>query len=170
MSIFKKLARAKKRLVIALAGQTAYRVFNYFVDFVFCPALILWLGIIWGSATYMAFTLVLDLASIIFYNRVKVDVLGLELGKELRGWMGERLLRSRGKISDLPLGAKLFLVFALTLMMSPFQVVVFMRQANEYREKMSSEEYLIFWASYVGGNLYWVLLVSGTVELGKFFF
>lgn len=158
----------KEQMVLAVVGQSLYRIFNYFVDFVFCPALILWLGIIWGGGVYMVSTLILDLVSVVLYDRVGKDLLGLELGKELRGWIGEKILRSQRKISELSLWGKVFVVLGLSLILNPFQVVVFMRQTHEYRQKMNSADYFIFWTSYLGGNLYWVLLVGGVVGLWKF--
>lgn len=168
---FSEVVRKRgSQIAVAVLGQTFYRIFNYFVDFVFCPALILWLGMFYGSAIYVLSTLAIDLGSMVLYDNLKRDILGLELGKELRGWFGERVLRSRAKISDLSLPARLLVTLGLTAMMGPFQIVVFMRQANEYREKMSAEEHIIFWLSFVVGNLYWVLVVGGVIQLGKFLF
>lgn len=157
------------RLALAITGQLLYNAFNAVVDFMLCPALVLWLGLINGGLAYLAIALVIDLTTMIAYDRIKKDFLGLELVKELRGFIGRKLLRSQQKIAELPMAAKMAIVLLISWRLNPFQVVVFMRHANEYRSGMTREEHWIFWVSYVWGNLLWILLMGGIVEIGKSF-
>lgn len=157
----------KDRLALAAIGQTLYQAFNMSFDYLLAPGLILWLGIVWGGLAYMLIGLPVDFLSIRLYDKTKRDILGFELVKEVGGFLGKTLVRQQQALTDMSLLAKVGLAVLLSIKLNPFQVVILLRQANEYRDSLNATDQTLFWTSYVSGNLYWVLLMGGAIEVGR---
>ena len=153
-----------RRFIIIVAGQGIFQTVTWGIDFIFLPAFILWFGILWGSIIYMAVSLIVDWISIVAYNRIKDDVLGLELIKKWVGFLVQRFLKTPRKISEIPFWMKIFFGQILSVWFSSFEIVVVMRPAHYYSQKMSREDKIIFWTSFIGGSLYWIVLWGATIE------
>lgn len=140
-----------------------YSAFNKIYDYGIYTAVIAKFGVIIGGAIMMVASFFLDLMTLRLYHQSKSDIFGLEAIKALREAepksLGERitkwgLQKSRGI---------LFLV--LSLISNPFVVTAYLGQRTEQFDGMHGRDWLIFLSSFLLGQLFWILAITGTIKL-----
>jgi hypothetical protein len=140
-----------------------YSAFNKIYDYVIYTAVIAKFGIILGGTIMMVASFFLDLITLRLYHQKKSDIFGLEAIKALRDAepksFGERLTKwglqkSRGI---------LFLV--LSLISNPFVVTAYPGQRTEQFDGMHGRDWVIFLSSFLLGQLFWILAITGIIKL-----
>lgn len=166
------MASAKRRYLRQLGqwsvGLYLYNTFNRFYDLVLYTAVIAKWGALKGGAMMMALSLVVDLVTLRLYDRFKRDVFGIEGLKRVRDsdaitWTG-KVLRWALRQNDLVV----FVV--LTLMTNQFVVTAWLRHGAGEFNGLQRRDWLIFLTSVALGNLYWIAVISGAIQLFKTLF
>lgn len=162
------LCRRFKRFSQRGLGLYLYNSFNRFYDVVLYTAVIAKWGALKGGAVMMALSFVLDLVTLRLYDRFKRDVFGIEELKRVREseattWTG-KTLRWALRQND-------FVVFVvLTLMTNQFVVTAWLRHGAGEFNGMQRRDWMIFLSSVVLGNLYWIAVISGAIQLFRTLF
>ncbi|MBL8189971.1 MAG: hypothetical protein JNK38_18295 [Acidobacteria bacterium] len=163
------MASAKRRRLRQLGqwgvGLYLYNTFNRFYDVVLYTAVIAKWGTLKGGVMMMALSLVVDWVTLRLYDRFKRDVFGIEGLKRVRDsdattWIG-KVLRWALRQNDLVT----FVV--LTLMTNQFVVTAWLRHGADEFNGLQRRDWVIFLSSVVLGNLYWIAVVSGAIQLFK---
>lgn len=153
-----------KRLTAIGSGHLAIASVNYGFDFLLYPFVIYLLGAIRGGAVMIALALLLNYSLVLFYSRTESDWLGLEwlrLQKdtEAQNFLG-RVLRFALKRGD-------WLAFLLLSRQDPFKAFVFKRGRVSLENGFSRKDWQVFITANLIGNLFWILVVSGSIEVVK---
>ena len=131
---------------------------NRFYDYVLYTAALAKFGVLKGGAIMMAISFVLDFATLRVYDRLKLDLFGIEALKSLRertptNWT-ERMTIWALRQSE-------FVVFmVLTLLTNQFVVVAWMRHGARQYNGMTQRDWVIFLSSFFIGHLYWIGILS----------
>jgi len=152
--------RWQKRLGILILGLTVNEAMVLGYDFVVYPFLIVHYGLVWGWMLAVEGSIVLCLATLMFYDMTKQDWLGIETIKTVRD--GEAKGKVRKFFRILLDRSDMFAFFFLSIRYDPFITTVYMRRGSSFT--MTARDWKIFWAGIVVSNLWWGLVVFGAIE------
>jgi len=173
--MLKRIIRATLQKAIKLRGRALFLFIGIIVeeiianafDYALYPFVIWKFGLLKGGAIMALLSLIVCYAILVFYNKTKIDWFGIELVKELREYRG------KGKIFSimswiLKKGQFASFIF-LSLKFDPFTTTAYMRRgANEF-PVMDCKSWKIFFASWIVGNLSWIIVVFTGISVIEFF-
>lgn len=121
-------------------------------DYMLCPALIYWLGLIYGGIIVALLSFVTCLLMLWFYDWSKRDWLGIEAIKTLREHRGDsrfrRMIGTLLRMGDIPA------VVLLSVWQDAFITMVYFRR-GQYNG-MTGRDWSVFIASWAVGNSVWL--------------
>ena len=150
------------------AGVAIKKSLDYGFDYVLYPIALIYFGYFWGGVVMTIASVFLNLAVIRAYDWSKRDWLMLESLKELKhrtegqgvgGFVGWVLRKG-----DVPA------FFILSWIEDAIVVTLYMRHGVSQFNGMSRRDWLIFCASTVVSNLFWILSVASVIELIRYLF
>lgn len=156
-----------KKVGIIAASFTAVEVLNHVFDFVMYPLVIGFLGAVKGGAIMTILALFLNYMLVLFYNKTKQDWFGFEW---LRLQRQEEAKTGSGRILRHVLHFGHWPAYVFLCWEDPFKAFVFIRGRKEVGEKFNRRDWVWFFFSNFLGNLIWILIVVGAIELIKGFF
>lgn len=110
-------------------------------------------------------SLLVNYATILFYDWTKQDWLGIELIKEVKEYQGES---STGAFTSWILKQSDPVVFTyLSIKHDPFVTTIYMREGSNRFNGMNGRDWFIFLLSTVIGDIYWALALFGGISLIK---
>lgn len=126
---------------------------NYPFDFLLYPAVLIWLGNIWGGLAMTILSVFLNVLIIRAYDWSKTDWLLIETLKGFRedpkAGKWKRLLGYVLRKSDI-------LAFFILCIDDPITVTLYLRHGAHQYNGMSRRDWRIFFAATVVSNLYWI--------------
>ena len=147
-------------------GISSYYFLTWIYDYLIVSFFLLYLGFLWGMVVVVVLSIVVDLATMKFYDWLKKDWLALESIKELdhkKGIVGRLFSFVREK-------GVLLTIIVLSLTSNAFVVTAYLRRGASQYNGMSSRDWFIFISSSLLINLYWVFVVGGGIELIRLFY
>jgi len=144
---------SRKWLVDFALGATSVSVLVFLFDDILYPFAIWKLGLVWGGLMMASFSAILCFGALIFYDRVRRDLLGLEALKTLREYEGGRVW---GKVFSwiLKRGDGAAFLF-LSIVSNPFVATVYLRRGAYAFDGMRRREWSIFVMSFLLSNASW---------------
>jgi hypothetical protein len=109
-------------------------------------------------------SMIVDLATMKFYDWLKKDWLALESIKDLenkKGFIGKLFSFVRGK------GVFLTIV-VLSLTSNAFIVTAYVRKGTYLYNGLSKRDWLVFISSSILTNVYWIFVIRGGIEFIKY--
>lgn len=154
-----------KRAVLVGAGLAMKRAINWPFDLILYPAMMVWLGHLWGGVVMTILSLFLNLLVIAGYDWAKTDWLLIEALKKLRddppddGWRGVvgRTLRK----GDVP-------AFFILCADDPITATLYLRHGSHQYNGLSRRDWRIFLAATMVANLYWIAGWAVVIEAVRF--
>jgi hypothetical protein len=157
---------AKTSVVKVAAGTTVYSVICWIFDFPIYTLAIWYGGPLLGGLFMACASIVLDLGTLKAYDSTQEDWLAIEYIKSIKTYRGtgrtKRALAWVLNTTPLPLQ-----IVLLSLKFGPFIVAVFSRPGAYRFDPFSRRDWGVFWASYLIGQIYWILVISAGVEAGR---
>jgi hypothetical protein len=147
-------------------GHTAKHIEEILLDFMLYPAIIAWLGAVKGGAIMMAFSALMCLLYLRFYDWAGKDLFGFELLKEVRDGGAKKGRFARFAQWVIQKGDWLTFLF-LSCYMDPFMTTVDMRRGAGKYNGLSKRDWKIFWGSVVVANLWWTVLMTLAVTSAR---
>lgn len=130
------------------------RLFNYPFDFLLYPAMMIWLGNIWGGVVMTLLSIITNLLVIRAYDWSKTDWLCIEALKGLREKESTgKWKRFIGRIlqkSDV-------VAFFVLCFDDPITVTLYLRHGSYQHNGMSRRDWKIFLSATIVANLYWII-------------
>lgn len=140
-------------------GHTVNFLIVYGFEYVLYPFTIWHLGPLKGGAVMALSSLVICLVTLWFYDWSKRDWLGIESIKGLKKTNNantcRQILAFILRLGEIPA------FLALSIYTDPFITTAYMREGAF--NGMSRRDWIIFWASWIIGNLGWILIISGGI-------
>lgn len=155
-----------KRLATLAVGIAGYHMVDEAWDFVLYPAVIVWLGTLWGGLTMTVASGLYCYALILLYRWSGIDFLGLEWLGEVRDSDGKgfgpfkRVVRWCLRKGDIPA------FLALAIIRDAFIATSYFHRKSDGRQ-MSARDWKVFWASLVISNAVWIIGWGGAIEGAK---
>lgn len=152
------LWRHRQRLAQVGTGHLLYASFNWFFDNILYILVVYHLGLLVGGLIMTALSLLLSVATLLVYERMRIDWVGagslarLSEVQNPSGW--QRLVlwaMGRGKVA---------IFIALCVFQDPFITTAYFRQGRF--DGFNGRDWRIFFASVLVSNFYWTLR-SGAV-------
>ncbi len=155
-----------RRLGLWFGGVSAYYWGSWLYDYLFVSYILWTYGNYEGGLIIMFASVLLDLGTLKFYDWFKKDWLALETLKvtETReGRLGQviKWLHNKGA---------LITIVVLSVLTTPFIVTTFMRKGAHQYDGMSARDAVIFIASSVISNLYWIVVIGSGVSILKYLY
>lgn len=162
----------KERLFFLFVGIIFQWIVVGIFDYVLYPFVVWKFGLLNGGLAMATVSLVFCSATLAFYNSTKKDWFGIEMAKKLREYDGTRMVPR--VISWMLKKSKAVLFVFLSVRFDPFTTVVYMRRGSNTFPAINSKDLKIFFASWLIGNLSWLITVyagvSATEYTWKIFF
>ena len=144
-------------------GLAIKKSLDYGFDYLLYPFVLIWLGYVWGGVVMTIASIVVNLAVIRTYDWSKRDWLLLETIKEFKdrpdGVAARPLVRWIVKKGDLAA------FFILSWIEDPIVVTLYLRRSAHQYNGLARRDWMIFWASTVVSNLFWILSLVSLIEL-----
>lgn len=136
-----------------MLGATSVSMLVFLFDDVLYPFVIWKLGLVWGGLLMASFSALLCFGALLFYDRVRRDLLGLEALKTLREYEGGRVW---GKVSAwiFKRGDVIAFLF-LSIVSNPLVTTVYLRRGAYVFDGMRKREWGIFVTSFLLSNASW---------------
>lgn len=153
-----------KKISIVGAGLLGTEVVNHAFDFIMYPLAIGFFGPLKGGGIMMVLALSLNYILILGYHKTKQDWFGFEwlaLKKE------EESKTFLGKILCLILHFGHWPAFLFLCWEDPFKAFIFVRGRKASGFRFSKGDWFWFFLSNFIGNLIWILIISGVIEVIK---
>ncbi len=152
------------KLSKVLTGSVIYSIWNWLYDYPFYSFTIWYLGILKGGLLMAMLSIVVDLATLKFYDWSKEDWFALEYIKALKDYKGKNVIKNFfGYVMlSTPLAVQ---VVVLSTKFNSFMVTALLREGAYKYQGFSTRDWMIFWSSYVFSQIYWILIISGGVNL-----
>lgn len=180
------IKKYRSRIGMIALAHTVLGVLDFSFDNILYPAVLIWLGEVYGGIVMTVAAGLICFGLVIYYERSKKDWLGVDVVegvKEHGGVWMERFYSKKGKmwfvvkaIAYLP--SRIFLLvlwalkkndvvafFALSIYEDAFRTVVFLRHGRF--NGLKARDWLIFSASLLVSNVYWVVRWTVLIELFK---
>lgn len=150
-----------------LTGIPLYSGFSWIIDYPIYSYVIWKLGIITGGILMSAIAFVIDLVTLVLYDKAATDWLALETAKELRNYSGSnRIKRLMAHVlTKTPFFIQLLFC---SIKFNPFMTTTFLRPSAHEYPGMTKRDWSIFLASFVICQTYWTLIISGAVFAAAF--
>jgi len=160
------LAAQRQRIGTIGIGHTLNYAQIVLFDYLLYPAVIVWLGPLFGGGVMTILSATLCYLLIVLYYRSGRDWLGLEMVRSFRDGPSpvNRLLRWSHAI--MKLGQIPALIF-LSVRFDPFITVIYLRDGDPWRSGLSRRDWAVFWTSVVISNLYWIGALSFLIEITR---
>lgn len=159
----KKLFKAKKIWTIGI-GILGTEMLNNGFDYIMYPLVIGFLGPIRGGIIMTIFALVLNYILILGYHKTKQDWFGFE-------WLAlkreEEANSVSGKILRSLLRGGHWPAFVFLCWLDPFKAFIFVRGRKASGFSFDKTDWFWFFLANLIGNLIWIAMVSGVLELVK---
>jgi hypothetical protein len=148
-----KLSPYKERAAELAIGLSANSLIGVLFDWFLYPAVIYWLGLVYGGVVMTLLSMLACLAMMKFYDWSKRDWLGIEAIKGIKDYEGKRKL---GYFTSWIMKKSDPAVFLfMTIKFDPFITTAYMR--NGKFNGLSHRDWRIFIGSLILGNIYWTL-------------
>jgi hypothetical protein len=156
----------KTRLSKVVTGTTLYSVFNWLYDYPLYSVVLWHFGIIWGGVLMILLSIPTDYLTLRFYDWSQQDWFAIEYLKSMKEYRGnnvfKRLLGAILRSTPVPVQ-----VAVLSTKFNSFVVTTLMRDGAYTFKGLTSRDWKIFWGSNLAGQLYWILIIGGGIEIGK---
>jgi hypothetical protein len=160
-----KLSPYKERAAELAIGLSANSLIGISFDWFLYPAVIFWLGIVYGGVVMTLLAMLACVAMIKFYDWSKRDWLGIEALKGLREYAGNKRL---GKLTSWVLTKGNIVVFLfLSVYFDAFITTTYMRYGKNQYNGMSRRDWTIFTSSVIISNACWTLAVYMGISLAE---
>jgi hypothetical protein len=157
------VASYKERAAELAIGLSANSLLSVLFDWLLYPAVIYWLGIVYGGVVMTLLAIFACVAMIKFYDWSKRDWLGIEALKGLREYEGNRRL---GKFMSWVLTKGNIAVFLfLSVYFDAFITTTYMRHGKNQYNGMSRRDWAIFTSSVIISNACWAIAVFMGISL-----
>jgi roadblock/LC7 domain-containing protein len=154
------------RLSRVLAGTAVYSLLNWIYDYPLYALVILYAGIFWGGLFMVILSIPIELLILKFYNWSCEDWLAIEYLKSIKDYQGSSLYKKALKFVLLKTPIPLQ-VAVLSTKFNAFMVTILLRENAYQYNKFSKKEWAIFWTSFLGGQVYWTLVIGTGIEVGE---
>jgi hypothetical protein len=148
------------------AGVAIKKSLDYGFDYLLYPFALIWLGYFWGGAAMTAASVIINLAVIRAYDWSKRDWLLLETIKEFKdrpdGLVGRPLVGWIVRRGDLAA------FFILSWVEDPIVVTLYLRRNAHQFNGLARRDWMIFGASTIVSNLFWIFGLVSALELFRF--
>ena len=142
-----------------LLGVASYKLFDSAFDYVLYPAVIYALGPLRGGFVMMALSVLVCLAYLQLYDRIKRDWLGIEFAKAFRSYGGTS--RPRRVFAWLLHKSDMLAFLLISLRFDPFITTAYMRRGGY--GIMARRDWFIFWGSVLVSNIAWTVACFGGI-------
>lgn len=181
----------KKRIKQIGIGRLIYDTTSWVFDNPAYIAMIAWLGPLAGGAIMTSLSLMICFITLLVYEWMKIEWTGVDVVDDLReqGIAYARKINNRGKHQNVRqllvrviffIPAKIFVMamwlmnkygdiaafFVLCILQDPFYTTAFLRHGKF--DGLSRKDYIIFFASVLFSNGYWILRSWGIIEAIRF--
>jgi hypothetical protein len=162
------IRRFSEKIATFGAGVAIKKTLDYGFDYGLYPVALIYFGYLWGGVIMTIASVFLNLAVIRAYDWSQRDWLMLETLKELKhksqdegvgGFVGWVLRKG-----DAPA------FFILSWIEDAIVVTLYLRHGFNQFNGLSRRDWMIFWASTVVSNLFWILSVVSVIEIIRFAF
>lgn len=157
----------KEKALFLIIGRIAGEIILHAFDYLLYPFVIWRCGLLTGGVIMAVFSLIACYATLVFYIRTQKDWFGIELAKGLREYTGRRTILCG--ISWILKRSEFACFLFLAVKSDPFTTVAYMRHGVNEFPKMDSRDWKIFLASWVIGNLSWLMVVFAGVSAAEAF-
>lgn len=155
------LAAKKEKIGILGASWTFDRIYNWFFEYIVCPIIIGYFGLLIGGGIMILVSVVLSVAALIIYDRLKIDWLGIEAIKSLRD---ENQTNRWAKLTGWFMKkGDIVALIGLSIVSEPVKVTLYLRHGSGKFNGFSKRDKLIFFTSLIISNVSWVLIVYGGI-------
>ena len=153
-----------RRLGLWFSGVSIYYWGSWLYDYLFVSFILWKYGNITGGSIVMFASMLLDLGTLVFYDWFKKDWLALEALKET-----ENKQRRLGTVIQwLHDKGAIVTIVVLSILTTPFIATAFMRKGANRYDGMQTRDAIVFIASSLISNLYWIVIVGSGVSLAKY--
>ncbi len=155
---------ASTTLSKVLTGSFIYSIWNWLYDYPFYSFVIWYLGIFKGGLIMAILSLAVDLATLKFYDWSKEDWFALEYIKALKDYKGKNIIKNffAYVMLSTPLVVQ---VIVLSTKFNSFMVTALLREGAYKYQGFSTRDWMIFGGSYIFSQIYWILIISGGVNV-----
>lgn len=164
--INKDLPNYIARLKLWITGISSYYVFTYLYDYLVVSFLLVYFDFVKGIIIVMILSMLIDLATLRFYDWFKKDWLALETLKDLqykKNFFGRLFNYVQNKSTFIT-------VLILSLTSNAFIVTAYMRKGSFQYNGLNKRDWTVFLSSSLLTNLYWVFLIAGGLEIIKYLY
>lgn len=147
-------------------GIGSYYIFSWAYDYVIVSFFLLYLGFLRGMIVVVILSMIVDYATMKFYDWFKKDWLALESIKKLedkKDVIGKLFRFVRGK------GVVLTIII-LSLTSNAFIVTAYVRKGINLYNGLSRRDWIVFFTSSILTNIYWIFVIGGGIELFKYIY
>ena len=150
------MKKTVKKISTVLIGRTLKEIYNYAIDYVVYPLVLLKFGYLTGLIIMIVVTAIENIAMLILYFKMKIDWLGYDFVNNIKNWATTKkgIKRSIGivlKKSDA------FVFLLLSTLRDSFETTAYFKHKQEMSK---TKTWLLFTISLIIGNLYWSLGVE----------
>ena len=154
------------RIKLWLAGIGSYYILTWVYDYVVVSFLLIYFGLLKGIIVVVILSMIIDLATLKFYDWFKKDWLALETLKDM-----ENKKNFFGKLLNFVHNKSVFVtVVVLSLTSNAFVVTTYMRKGANLYNGLTKRDWAIFISSSLLINVYWVFVIGGGIEIIKHLF
>lgn len=136
---------------------------DYGFDYLLYPLALWWFGYVWGGIIMTAASVVLNLTVIRAYDWSRRDWLMLETVKLARD--DADFLSKRPFVAWIARKGDIPAFIILSWIEDPIVVTLYLRQGAHQFNGLSRRDWLIFWASTLVSNLFWILSLVSIFEI-----
>jgi len=149
-----------KKLAAIGIGFLTIEASNQAFDYLLYPAVLYWLGSVKGGIVMTSLALIMNYSLVLVYNKTKADWFGFEWWALQESQNTDTLLGRVMRLGRMP-------AFVFLSWVDPFKAFVFMRGRQQAGLMFSRTDWKWFIAANLIGNLIWILMVSGALEVLK---
>lgn len=154
------------RIKLWVAGIGLYYILTWIYDYIVVSFLLIYFGFLKGIIIVVILSMVIDLATLKFYDWFKKDWLALETLKEM-----EHKKNFFGRLLNFVHNKSVFVtVVVLSLTSNAFIVTTYMRKGANLYNGLTKRDWIIFISSSLLINVYWVFIIGGGIEIIKHLF
>jgi len=162
----KKTPNLSDRIKLWLTGIGSYYVLTWLYDYVVVSFLLIYFGLVKGIIIVVILSMIIDFATLKFYDWLKKDWLALETLKDL-----EHRKNFFGRLLNFVHNKSTFVtIVVLSLTSNAFVVTAYMRKGSSLYNGLTRRDWVIFISSSLLINLYWVFAVGGGIEIVKYIY
>lgn len=144
-------------------SHTLYNSFSWLYDYLFCGAVILWLGPIKGGLILTVTTAIVDYYTLKIYTLSSTDLLGIEYIRSYRTYDGNNFFKRIFKfiLTKTPIWLQ---IIVLTPKSNAFLTTALLREEGHTFANMTKRDWAIFWGSFICSQIYWISILYLGIE------